>query len=146
LEVQDNIQMRSEHGNFPVPLRVILKEYVALGGRYWRQAPLNNATLFLRDGHTCQYCGRGASALKRGERLTRDHVLPRSRGGADTWENVVAACSSCNHRKADRLPSEAGLTLLSQPKRPRVAQTMMMREDKQRRAMSLDTELAVTGV
>ncbi len=68
--------------------------------------------LLQRDDHSCQYCGR------RGHDLTLDHVIPRHRGGAHTWENVAAACKSCNHRKGGRTLAEARMTLLRQPFRP----------------------------
>ena len=69
--------------------------------------------IFLRDGFTCQYCG------VRTRDLTIDHVIPRSRGGPHTWENLVSACRSCNHHKGGRLPSEANLTLKRAPVEPR---------------------------
>jgi 5-methylcytosine-specific restriction endonuclease McrA len=69
-----------------------------------REAVLTNEHLFLRDGHRCAYCGRRREELGPRERLTRDHLIPRSKGGLDVWLNVVAACSSCNHRKDDRSP------------------------------------------
>ncbi len=65
-----------------------------------------------RDEHTCQYCG------KRSHELTLDHVMPRHRGGQHTWENVVAACKSCNHRKGGRTATEARMALLRLPFRP----------------------------
>ncbi len=68
--------------------------------------------LFKRDKHVCQYCGAHGD-------LTLDHILPKSRGGLDTWENLVAACIRCNNRKGDRTPEEAKLTLRSQPRAPR---------------------------
>ena len=71
-------------------------------------AALTNEHLFLRDGHRCAYCGRHRRELGARERLTRDHLVPRSKGGADEWLNVLTACSSCNHRKDDRLVEEAG--------------------------------------
>ncbi|MBI2866578.1 MAG: HNH endonuclease [Chloroflexi bacterium] len=67
-------------------------------------------SLFLRDSHTCQYCGR----LSRD--LTVDHVIPRHRGGQHTWDNVVAACIPCNRRKAGRTPAEARMQLLREPR------------------------------
>jgi 5-methylcytosine-specific restriction endonuclease McrA len=72
--------------------------------------------VYLRDEHRCQYC----SHRKPASELSLDHVLPISRGGKTTWENVVAACRPCNVRKADRTPHEAGLRLLRPPSRPRV--------------------------
>lgn len=77
--------------------------------------PLSNPALFARDRNICAYCG----ALFRPGSLTRDHVLPLSRGGKDVWENVVTACLPCNHdRKRNQTPAEAGLTLLYAPYKP----------------------------
>lgn len=73
---------------------------------------LSRSNVLHRDAYTCQYCG------VRRNNLTLDHVLPRCRGGADSWENLVAACHACNERKGDRLPSEAGMPLAKQPTRP----------------------------
>lgn len=75
---------------------------------------LNNAALFARDGHLCMYCG---DELPR-PLLTRDHVVPLSRGGRDVWENVVCACIGCNSRKGNRTPQQAGMPLLAVPYRP----------------------------
>jgi len=72
---------------------------------------ITNPLLFARDGFMCLYCGQ---RFRRSE-LSRDHVQPRSRGGADTWENCVAACRRCNHAKDDRTPEEAGMALLAVP-------------------------------
>lgn len=78
------------------------------------QRRLSRKEVFLRDNYTCLYCGRET------KQLTLDHVLPRYRGGPHTWENVVSACMSCNHRKAGRTPQEAGMRLLGEPRPPRV--------------------------
>ena len=75
---------------------------------------LTNAALFARDQHLCLYCGREFGR----QHLTRDHVQPLSRGGRDTWENVVAACFHCNSRKGGRNPQQAGMPLLAVPYRP----------------------------
>lgn len=75
---------------------------------------LTNAALFARDAHLCLYCGSEFSRPQ----LTRDHVLPVSRGGRDVWENVVAACFHCNSRKGNRTPQQAGMPLLAVPYRP----------------------------
>ncbi len=79
------------------------------------EAPFTRRNLFLRDDFTCQYCGNRFGS----DRLSVDHVLPRSRGGSTSWENCVLACVSCNSRKADRTLKEAGLRLLRPPVRPR---------------------------
>lgn len=75
---------------------------------------LNNQALFARDRHLCMYCGQQYTRSE----LTRDHVMPLSRGGQDTWENVVAACLPCNVRKSNRTPQQAGMPLLAVPFRP----------------------------
>jgi 5-methylcytosine-specific restriction endonuclease McrA len=75
---------------------------------------LTNAALFQRDRHVCLYCGL---QLHR-QALTRDHVIPISKGGRDTWQNVVSACLSCNVRKGNRTPTQAGMPLLAVPYRP----------------------------
>ncbi|MGA3211701.1 MAG: HNH endonuclease [Terriglobales bacterium] len=73
---------------------------------------LSRKNILLRDRNTCQYC---ETTLASGE-LTLDHVIPRSRGGASTWENLVACCHVCNRRKGSRLPAEAGMKLMREPK------------------------------
>jgi 5-methylcytosine-specific restriction endonuclease McrA len=82
---------------------------------YRRMPRVNRAvsrrSIMLRDRHTCQYCQR----LFAPKALTLDHVIPRSRGGASSWENLVAACYECNNRKADRTPAEAGMVLGRKP-------------------------------
>ena len=75
---------------------------------------LTNSALFARDSHLCLYCGQQYSRFQ----LTRDHVVPISRGGRDIWENVVSACVSCNVRKGSRTPQQAGMPLLAVPYRP----------------------------
>jgi 5-methylcytosine-specific restriction endonuclease McrA len=75
---------------------------------------LTNAALFARDRHLCMYCGQQFAR----PHLTRDHVVPTSRGGRDTWENVVSACLPCNVRKGGRTPQQANMPLLAIPYRP----------------------------
>lgn len=79
-----------------------------------RQVPFSRRNLYRRDGYRCQYCGHRQLT----QELSIDHVLPRSLGGGTSWENCVLACLSCNVRKANRTPSEAGLALLRLPERP----------------------------
>jgi hypothetical protein len=88
--------------------------------------PLNNRELFRRDRHICAYCGGEFSFL----RLTRDHIRPASRGGGDTWMNVVTACRSCNGIKRNRLPEEAGLQLLYAPYVPNKAEYLILTNRK----------------
>jgi 5-methylcytosine-specific restriction endonuclease McrA len=75
---------------------------------------LSNPALFARDQHLCMYCGHEHPR----QLLTRDHVVPLSKGGRDTWQNVVAACRHCNARKGNRTPQQAGMPLLAVPYRP----------------------------
>lgn len=85
---------------------------------------LTNEALFLRDRHLCCYCGdhfAGRSAL-----LTRDHVLPMSRGGSDLWDNVVTSCRACNQTKDNRLVEECGLEMLYIPYTPSRAEAMIL--------------------
>ena len=74
---------------------------------------LTRREVFARDNFTCQYCGRQTGDL------TLDHVVPRHRGGAHSWENLVTACKACNHRKGGKTPDEARVRLLRQPFEPR---------------------------
>jgi len=74
---------------------------------------LTKKNVLLRDDYACQYCGT------RERTMTVDHVLPKSRGGADAWENLACACVRCNGRKNDRTPAEAGMTLRRKPREPR---------------------------
>lgn len=74
----------------------------------------NRKALFERDNHTCQYCGMHFSKAL----LTMDHIIPKSKGGPKTWENIVTACVDCNNYKGDRTPKEASMGLLSKPRKP----------------------------
>ena len=95
---------------------IILQPIVALEGRVMNHftPPLCNRTRFRREDHRCLYCG---GQFSRSE-LTRDHVVPISRGGSDKWENVVAACKRCNWLKDCQTPEEAHMPLLAVPFRP----------------------------
>lgn len=79
--------------------------------RIWKIPPVNRREVLRRDNHTCQYCGSN-------KRLTLDHVIPLSRGGQHTWNNVVTACERCNQHKSDRTTVEAGMPLRTKPKAP----------------------------
>ena len=105
-------EVRTAHDAFPLPAVARVRQYLKYLS--WRM-PFSRRALFLRDGYTCQYCGdQPAQRL-----LTLDHVLPSSRGGDTSWTNIVAACSPCNRRKADRTPREAGMPLLRAPIQPK---------------------------
>ncbi|MGA8050711.1 MAG: HNH endonuclease [Burkholderiales bacterium] len=95
----------------------------ALAVRGFNQVPpLNNRELFRRDRHVCAYCGGAFNFF----RLTRDHITPLSRGGHDTWMNVVTACRQCNGVKRNRLPQEAGMELLYAPYVPNKAEYLIL--------------------
>jgi len=100
--------MHSERLTVPVPSVVRLRSYVRVP--YRRRAPLNRRAVFARDEHRCQYCGGPAESI--------DHVVPRSKGGPHTWENVVAACRACNVRKGDRLLAQTSMRLRRPPAAP----------------------------
>ena len=94
---------------FRRPTVIRLRQFVRVP---FRPLPLTRRNLFHRDGHRCQYCGCS------GDRLSIDHVMPRSRGGEHCWDNVTTACLRCNVHKGNRTPREAGMLLNCQPRRP----------------------------
>jgi 5-methylcytosine-specific restriction endonuclease McrA len=98
----------SERLTVAVPSVVRLTRFVRVP--YQRTAALSRRGVFLRDGGRCQYCGGRAESI--------DHVVPRSRGGPHTWENVVAACRRCNTRKRDRSVEDSGMVLHRRPEPP----------------------------
>lgn len=116
VEVEGRRRFRSENTELPVPSVIRLVRYVHVPRRFRRQ--VTNTFLFARDRYCCMYCGRHRSELRGRHFLTRDHILPISRGGGNTWDNVVTSCSPCNNRKGDRLPREAGMRLLTEPGEP----------------------------
>lgn len=97
------------YAGFPLPTVIRLRYYVRIP---YKEIPLTRRNILERDRHTCQYC------RYRGEQLTLDHVIPRSRGGGDTWENMVAACVRCNVKKGNRTPKEANMPLQYPPRQP----------------------------
>lgn len=105
LEVDETTPFRSESLVLPTPVVIRLISYVHVPRRFRRH--VTNTFLFARDHYTCQYCGRHRRTLGHREFLTRDHLLPLCRGGKNTWDNVITACTSCNHRKGNRTPEEA---------------------------------------
>lgn len=100
-------QWQSERMSVEVPSVVRLNRYVRVP---YRVVPVTRRAVFGRDANRCQYCRGPADSI--------DHVLPRSRGGGHTWDNVVACCRRCNVRKGSHLPQEAGLSLLRKPEAP----------------------------
>ena len=101
--------VRSATSSLMTPSVIRLRSYVYVP--YRARVPLTRAALMHRDRYRCAYCGARAETI--------DHVVPRSRGGAHIWENCVASCARCNHRKADRLLAELGWRLRTAPTAPR---------------------------
>lgn len=116
VEADGEEPIRSERLRMPRPAIIRLVRFVHVPRRFRRQ--VTNTFLFARDGYRCQYCSRPQGGLKPRECLTRDHVIPHSRGGGNEWTNVVTACSSCNTRKGNHLPDEIGMRPLTIPTEP----------------------------
>jgi 5-methylcytosine-specific restriction endonuclease McrA len=116
VEAETGREVRSERLTMPRPAVIRLTKFIHVPRKFRRQ--VTNTFLFARDEYTCQYCGRTAFDLKPREALTRDHLIPLSRGGSNEWTNVVTACSSCNTRKSNRMPSEIGMHPLHAPVEP----------------------------
>jgi 5-methylcytosine-specific restriction endonuclease McrA len=105
-----------ENGHFLHAARFTLRVPSVIRLLEYRRIPhqtraLSRKNILLRDRNTCQYCGEVVSS---GD-LTLDHVVPRSRGGASSWENLVACCHTCNRRKGNQMPIEAGMKLMREP-------------------------------
>jgi 5-methylcytosine-specific restriction endonuclease McrA len=110
------LRVRAAAVDLPVPRVIRLCRYVRVPFR--RQAPWSRRGVLVRDQYRCAYCGRRATTV--------DHVVPKSRGGADSWLNTVASCAEDNHRKADRTPEQAGMPLLHEPFVPSPAEAMLL--------------------
>jgi 5-methylcytosine-specific restriction endonuclease McrA len=108
VEHVDGDPVWAARGSYDRPAVILLTRYVRLPGG--RRVPVTRRGVLRRDGHRCAYCAKGATTI--------DHVLPRSRGGADSWENLVACCLRCNNLKSDRTPQEMGWTLRWTPQPP----------------------------
>jgi 5-methylcytosine-specific restriction endonuclease McrA len=111
IETHDE-QVSSGEDDYDLPSVVRLNDRVQLPKR---PVPFNKINVFHRDEFKCQYCGEEFDYKD----LTFDHVLPQSRGGETTWENITTSCGPCNHSKGNRTPEEADMTLLSDPKEPK---------------------------
>jgi 5-methylcytosine-specific restriction endonuclease McrA len=109
------------------PSVIILRRYVRVP--FARSVPVSRRGVLRRDGQRCAYCGGSATTI--------DHVLPRSRGGQDTWENLVACCVRCNNRKGNRTPEEMGWSLQVLPRVPR-GSTWLARGTEQRHPLWAD--------
>ena len=109
IAAKEGLQIRSVSASFPFPSIVRLSVYVRVPHK---KIILSRKNILRRDAHRCQYCGRGDVSL------TLDHVQPISRGGDESWENLVTACVTCNNRKGDQTPEESRMQLRRKPMRP----------------------------
>ena len=103
-------ELHSESATLARPVVIRLVSYVNVP-RDAHRRKITRRAVFARDSWTCQYCGSRSN-------LTVDHVIPRSKGGTSSWENIVASCAPCNRRKGNALPRQAGMRLLKQPRTP----------------------------
>jgi 5-methylcytosine-specific restriction endonuclease McrA len=100
-----------------VPRVIRLLAYDKMPRREWK---FNRKNIMLRDNYQCQYCGKKCPV----NRLTLDHIIPKSRGGTGNWTNVVTCCTKCNTKKGGRLPHEAGIKLIAKPHEPKFDQAL----------------------
>jgi hypothetical protein len=122
--------IRSQHTEMPLPQTIRLLRYVYIEHRVLVDdgSRATFAGVLRRDGYRCGYCDASFAG-------TVDHILPRSRGGPDTWGNLIACCAECNCYKSDRTPEEAGMRLLWEPKAPRHEEKTQQRIWKEIRAL-----------
>lgn len=105
-------EIRSVSESFKLPAVIVLTRYVKF---HFHTMTANRANVIWRDQNTCQYCSKEEESRV----LTIDHVIPRSKGGKNTWKNLVTACKKCNQKKGNKTPKEANMKLLREPKRPK---------------------------
>jgi len=106
---KDSKQVRSVTRAMPFPTIVRLRLYIRVP---YKKIVLSRKNILRRDHHKCQYCNKSDLPL------TIDHIIPKSKGGDDSWENLVAACVKCNNKKGDRSPEEAMMQLIKRPSKP----------------------------
>ena len=106
-------ELRSASWSVKMPAVIRLRNFVR---KKRLRVTMSRRNIFLRDNHQCQYCGLSLPLKE----LTCDHVKPKSQGGGNSWENIVAACGPCNRRKGGRTPEQAHMRLAKKPRRPEV--------------------------
>lgn len=109
IEKAHNKLIHTVNRSYEFPSVIKLCEYRRIP---YREVELSKKHIFLRDNNQCQYCGTTKGLL------TLDHIVPKSRGGESSWENLTTACFECNNKKGNRTPSEANMTLLTKPHKP----------------------------
>lgn len=108
LEQNEELKVRSATGEYELPSVILLARYVRVPGS--RNIPVSRRGVLRRDSNRCAYCSKSATTI--------DHVQPKSRGGTDSWENLVACCLRCNNKKGDRTLAEIGWSLSFSPRMP----------------------------
>ena len=105
-------EIKSVSDSFQLPAVIVLKRFVKF---QFKVVSAHRREIILRDNNQCQYCAKELP----NEKLTLDHIIPKSKGGKNTWDNLVAACKKCNQRKGNRTPEEANMKLLCKPRKPK---------------------------
>lgn len=148
VEQHETTVYRSERASMALPVVIRLKKFVKVP--LFARRKVTNQFLFARDNYTCQYCGRHESQLGPREGLNRDHVTPKSKGGANTWTNCVTSCDSCNQKKDSKSVQEAGMKLRKTPVVPQLVHlkwTVRSMTELQRRYITMFYgEAAVRGI
>ena len=109
IAAKDSKMVRSVSRAMPFPTIVRLRLYIRVP---YKKIVLSRKNILRRDHHRCQYCNKNDVPL------TIDHIIPKSKGGDDSWENLVAACVRCNNKKGDRAPEDAMMSLIKKPTKP----------------------------
>jgi 5-methylcytosine-specific restriction endonuclease McrA len=109
IEPADGIKIRTVSKQYSLPSVVRLWEYKKVP---YKRIMLTRKNVLLRDNNRCQYCGTSRGPM------TVDHIVPKTMGGTDSWENLVCACPRCNNKKGNRTPDQAGMKLPRRPSRP----------------------------
>jgi len=113
LEEYDDVTVHLATGDIPLPAVIRFKHMAKMV--FTRGVKFNRKNVWLRDGHRCQYCGRIVAL----DDFTYDHVIPKDQGGQRNWDNIVTSCLSCNLKKRNRTPAEAGMILRTKPVCPK---------------------------
>src|SRR5262249_16772555 len=107
--VENKVLHSGQGGEYPFPSIIKLVYFINIP---FKKIPITRRNIFKRDAHTCHYCGTTTGEM------TLHHLIPKSRGGEDSWQNLITACLRCNNIKGDMTPDEAGMKLLRKPVRP----------------------------
>tara|TARA_R100001591_G_scaffold115659_2_gene131484 strand:+ start:272 stop:805 length:534 start_codon:yes stop_codon:yes gene_type:complete len=105
-------EIKSVSDSFRLPAVIVLKRFVKY---HFKVVSASRREIILRDNNTCQYCNLELPS----EKLTLDHIMPKSKGGKNTWDNLVASCKKCNQKKGNRTPEQANMKLINKPVRPK---------------------------